>query len=190
MGGWRPPRFSNLRSPATGRADLHTGIKAVGSPAAADSGELWKFFCVRGYTWGEGGAGSVSSSEVCLQQGERFTCGRASAIGGHAVASRSSRPAKSTGCCQLRASPRLVFSLRFSSAAPVFRSNLRRLLGGISASGGPWVRPLRRRAGRIWGVDGPRVVPGVPLGAAAVCARGGVRAVRRRDEGGDPRPQV
>jgi hypothetical protein len=83
------------------------------------------------------------ASEVRLPQGLRFTDVRRSTLGDFALARRRPRPPKSHGCNWLRPPSQFLLPLRLSSAASIFRANLRPLLDRISAPERARLRPVR-----------------------------------------------
>ena len=106
-----------------------------------------------------------------------------------AVARVLRSPVDAVGCALFPASCVLCGSpLPHLSFVPICAG----LLDGVSRSERRSVRVLRRRARRA-GSDRPveqRTVPRLPDGAAAVCARRGLRALRGPHEGGHPRAQI
>ena len=106
-----------------------------------------------------------------------------------AVARVLRSPMDALSCALL---PCLLCSLRLPSAAAFFRANLRCLLDGISRP----ERPRRARAAATRStrpmpdIDRSGALPGLPPGAAAVCARSGLRALPGPHEGGHSRAQV
>jgi hypothetical protein len=133
---------------------------------------------------------SDAPSEVRLPQGLRFTDVRRSTIGDFPLARGGPCAPKSHGRLELRPPSCLLCPLRLPSAAALFRANLRCLLDGVSRP----ERPLCARCGDTLAAPaGPfefRLVPGLPAGAAALCAGGGLRALPGPHEGGHPRAQI
>ena len=146
-----------------------------------------------GYTVGKAAGVNLRQrpSEVRLPQGLRFTDVRRSAIGDFPLARSGPCAAKSHGRLGLCPSSCLLCPLRLPSAASLFRANLRCLLDGVSRPERPLVRALRRYAcARRPAQSVSGAVPGLPPGAAALCAGRGLRALPGPHEGGHPRAQV
>jgi len=135
---------------------------------------------------------SPAACEVRLPQGLRFTDVRRSTIGDFPLARGGSRAPKSHGCCGLYPPSQFLPSLRLSAAAPLPRANLRCLLDGIPGPKRPFVRSLRRFPQFSSAHFKPlrSCLPHLPAGAAAVCARCGLRPISGPDERGNPCTEI
>jgi hypothetical protein len=178
------------------RAPAGTSRRSAGRKSPLILGSFGARFGNPNRRWGilapKGSVFWTARVEVRLPQGLRFTDVRRSAIGDNAVARRGSRASKSCGCFGLYPPSCILLSLRFPSAAAFLRANLRSVLDFDSGFGGFCLHALRRLAGWTPGFSNFNfnTVPGLPAGAAALRARGGLRTLPGPHERRGSCPQI